>query len=171
MSKVYVIGDLHFGHRQVTRFRKEFESDTHHEEHIMDNWNDLITKRDIVYVMGDAAFDMVGLAKIGKLPGIKYLVRGNHDKLTAAEYLYVFDDVYGIIAHKGIWLSHAPIHVQELWGRPNIHGHVHFNTIPDDWYFNVSAENIGYTPKDFYEIRATLFNRCGIIKESERQPL
>ena len=114
--------------------------------YLMDRWRRTVTKWDLVYVLGDAAFTDEGLQSIAELPGRKKLVRGNHDKHNAKLLLRVFEDIHGIVAYKRTWLSHAPIHPQELRGRKNIHGHVHFATIPDDRYINVSAEAIEYTP-------------------------
>lgn len=125
MSHVYFIGDLHFGHTGIERFRTQFPSETVHRQYLMDIWSDLITKRDVVYVMGDASFTLEGLDDIGRLSGRKILLRGNHDLLPTEAYLGVFEEVYGLLAWKGMWLSHAPIHPAELYGRTNVHGHCH----------------------------------------------
>jgi calcineurin-like phosphoesterase family protein len=91
----------------------------------MDKWNDTIRKRDVVYVMGDAAFTQEGLSSIGTLSGRKILIRGNHDMLPTEDYLSVFSEIYGAFMYKGLWLTHIPIHPQELFGRTNVHGHCH----------------------------------------------
>jgi|ERR1700747_826623 len=157
MSRVMIISDLHFGHKGVERFRPRFKDEKEHSDFICDNWNDNIMKRDVVYVLGDAAFSEEGLARIASLPGMKkYLVRGNHDKLSTRQYMEVFDEIYGIICLKGVWLSHAPIHPDELWNRPNMHGHVHKNTIPDNRYYNACLENNEFKPFDFYPVRGKL---------------
>lgn len=41
------------------------------------------------------------------------------------------------------WMSHSPIHPIELRNKPNIHGHVHDNTLSDNRYVNVSVDNCG----------------------------
>lgn len=41
---------------------------------------------------------------------------------------------------KKFWLSHCPLHPEELRGRLNIHGHVHTNSVRDQRYINVSFE-------------------------------
>lgn len=125
MSNVYFIGDLHFGHEGIHRFRTQFPCESVHRQFLMDTWQDTITKRDVVYVMGDAAFTQDGLSDIGKLSGRKILVRGNHDLLPTESYLGVFAEIYGLLAYKGMWLSHAPMHPNELYGRTNVHGHCH----------------------------------------------
>lgn len=162
MSNVYVIGDLHFGHKNVTRFRTEFDSSAEHDEVLCDRWRQTVSDRDLVYVLGDAAFDEAGLWRIRDLPGRKRLVRGNHDCLSTCLYMCVFEEIYGLLHKKRVWLSHAPVHPDELRGRLCVHGHVHRNTLqrstgeyamtPDDRYFNASAEMIDYTPYNFADL-------------------
>ena len=125
MSNVFFIGDLHFGHTHINKFRKQFPSEQVHRAYLMEKWLCTIGKRDVVYCMGDAAFTQSGLDDIGVLPGRKILIRGNHDLLPTEAYLKVFEEVYGALAWKGLWLTHIPIHPGELYGRTNIHGHCH----------------------------------------------
>ena len=146
MSRVFFTSDLHFGHKNIHNFRKEFESEIHHRKFVMDNWQSTITKRDKVYVLGDAAFTMDGLDSIKQLNGTKILIRGNHDNLNTSVYLKAFKEVEGIVRYKHAWLSHAPIHPEELRGKINIHGHTHYHTMPEFEYENVCLEHTNYTP-------------------------
>lgn len=125
MSNVYFIGDMHFGHTHIHKFRKQFSNEQVHRAYLMEKWITSIGKRDVVYVMGDAAFTQEGLDDIGRLAGRKILIRGNHDLLPTEAYLKVFEEVYGAFAWKGLWLTHIPIHPAELYGRTNVHGHCH----------------------------------------------
>ncbi len=165
MSKpvtTYVISDLHFGHGRIAEFRSEFASMEEHEEEIMRRWRDTVHPRDRVWVLGDAAFNREGLDHIAVLPGTKYLVRGNHDTLSTADYLQVFKEIYGIVKYKRkgrlrAWLSHAPVHPDELRGCLNIHGHVHNQSIQygdgdDPRYINACPEAIGYAPINLHEL-------------------
>lgn len=52
MSTIYVIADLHFGHEKVAIARK-FWSTRQHDDAIVAAWNSVVTKRDVVYVLGD----------------------------------------------------------------------------------------------------------------------
>lgn len=152
---VYFTSDLHLGHKKIHQFRAGFNSEKQHEEYILDQWLTYITKRDDVYVLGDACFTMDALKLMESLPGRKHLVRGNHDELDTQDYLKVFKNVYGLKKYKEFWLSHAPIHPDELRGKVNLHGHVHYQTITTnvqergDWstvvdnrYFNCCVENL-----------------------------
>lgn len=171
MSNVFFIGDLHFGHAHIQRFRTDFPSEAVHRQYLMDKWSATITRRDVVYVMGDAAFTKDGLDAIGQLAGRKILLRGNHDLLPTDDYSVVFEEVLGALAWKGLWLTHIPIHPSELYGRSNVHGHCHrggptevvsnLNTFrgvslgEKATYFNTCAEHLPdkYTPIEYHEMR------------------
>ena len=139
---IWFCSDLHFGHRHIEKFRKHVSSEEDNRTKIKDDWNTHVTKRDIVYVLGDACFTRETLEDFKELPGKKYLIRGNHDVLDTSTYLKVFESVYGLYKYKGFWLSHAPIHPNELRGKINLHGHVHYATIDDPRYFNCCVENL-----------------------------
>lgn len=158
MSFIYVASDLHFGHKNIAQFRQiaGISNEEEHREFLISRWNTTVTKRDTVFVLGDACFDEESLEHIARLKGAKVLVRGNHDVLSAATYLTVFKDVEGMVRTKASWLTHAPIHPDELRGKLNVHGHVHFNTINDRRYRNVSMENlIGFRPHKLSEVIST----------------
>ena len=154
MSRVYMIGDLHFGHKNVQKFRKDmgFANELEHRHYVMEQWNKTVTKRDKVYVLGDACFTMEAIEDIGNLNGTKILIRGNHDNLNTSDYLKVFKEVEGIVRYKHAWLTHAPIHPDELRGKINIHGHVHYANIDDNRYENVCLENVNYKPIEWFEL-------------------
>lgn len=141
MSNVWFCSDLHFGHKNIQRFRKEVYSEEHNRELITDWWYNKVRMRDTVWVLGDAAFTEEAIDELALLPGKKRLVRGNHDRLPIASYLRCFEEVYGIVSMYGFWLTHAPVHPDELRGKVNVHGHVHYATIPDDRYVNACVEN------------------------------
>jgi len=148
MANVWFTSDLHFGHKGINKFRPFVTSCEDNEQQIISDWKAVITKRDTVYVLGDAAFTTEACDLFKELPGEKYLVRGNHDKLDTTYYLKYFKQVFGLLKYKEFWLSHAPIHPQELRGRINLHGHVHYSNVcpeggnlPDKRYFNCCVEN------------------------------
>lgn len=144
MSRKWVISDLHLGHKNILRYSGALRGGTTPEEHdawIREQWNSVVRKGDLVYVLGDVAMTSEALAQLRSFKGQKKLVRGNHDVEATQEYLKYFDQVYGLLSFKGtFWLSHAPVHPAELRGRLNIHGHVHQNSIPDARYINACVE-------------------------------
>jgi calcineurin-like phosphoesterase family protein len=169
LSKKYVISDLHLGHKNILKFSGPLRGGTTPEEHdewIHHQWNSVVQKCDLVYVLGDVAMNSTALQSVRKLKGQKVLVRGNHDVESAQKYLEYFSTIQGIISFRGVfWLTHAPIHPQELRGRLNIHGHVHQNCIIDPWsdqlderYINACVEmsyGIPQSLDELYEKHAT----------------
>ena len=63
-----------------------------------------------------------------------------------SDLIEVFDEVHSLVKYKGTWLSHAPIHQDELRGCVNIHGHTHYHVIDDERYINVCSEHTNYGP-------------------------
>lgn len=142
MANVWFTSDLHFGHKRIAEFRKEIVSEEDNRARICLDWKDLVTKRDDVYVLGDVAFTTETLEELGGLPGRKFLTRGNHDEFNSNLYLNYFEGIYGLKKYKEFWLSHAPIHPNELRGKINLHGHVHYSSIDDSRYLNLCIENL-----------------------------
>lgn len=139
---VYFTSDLHFGHKNIQKFRTFISSEEENRNLIKNFWNKHLSKRDDIYVLGDACFTMDTVKDFSSLPGRKFLIRGNHDRLDTQVYLKYFHSVEGLLKYKEFWLSHAPIHENELRGKVNLHGHVHYSSIQDNRYFNCCVENL-----------------------------
>lgn len=174
-AKVYFISDLHLGHKKILQFSSEWREGStvdEHDEWIINQWNSVVKKHDVVWLLGDVAFTRQGLEKCLRLNGVKKLVMGNHDQFTTTAYeLNGFRVMGGIVKYKGFWLSHAPVHPAELRGCKNIHGHVHSESIDDDRYINVCVEVQNGLPRLLDDIRtanprtqqAIHCNQCGLI--------
>lgn len=145
-----MISDLHIGHKSILKFRKcpkEWTLDDH-DAWIVRAWNKVVGKRDTVYVLGDVCMDKSKLPMLKLMNGNKILIMGNHDQFPLEEYQKYFSKIHAFRRYKGYWLSHAPIHPQELRGRKNIHGHCHdyliedpYTGLPDSSYINVCVEH------------------------------
>lgn len=148
----YYSSDFHLGHKSICKYRPQFSTPEEHDECVLQMMEKL-TKRDILYVLGDFLFEgpkyKEYLERIKKMPVRIKLVMGNHDCID------LYKDCIGsnieiqlpLFSHKNMWISHAPIHTQEIRGRLiNIHGHLHggvvmLNDIQDRRYFNVNLDN------------------------------
>ena len=81
---VWAISDLHLPARQkpMDVFGPQW---TNHFERIREDWVERVQAQDVVLLPGDLSWAMhleeaqEDLARIGALPGIKLLLRGNHD--------------------------------------------------------------------------------------------
>lgn len=164
MSNVFFIGDTHFGHTNIVKFEnnaRPFASIEEHDEALVKNWNGVVRKKDIVWVMGDFAFGAASVGMAGRLNGEKKLVMGNHDHYPTEEYMKHFTKLYGAVSYKHALLTHIPCHPDQLqrWSY-NIHGHTHSYVLPDDRYINVSAEQINYTPVSWDELKKKMLLRA-----------
>lgn len=125
-------------------------------ESLVKNWNSVVGKNDIVYVVGD--FALCGKQKIieiGKrLNGRKRLIIGNHDQASVNTYREAgFEFVYNhsIVLDDFYIVSHVPLpYIQAPFF--NIHAHTHEFSNSEN-HFCVSAENIKYTPLNFEEVK------------------
>ena len=157
MSNVFFLGDLHLGHKNICGFRDQygFTTSEEHDEAVLEGIEKTCNpKRDTLYLLGDVYFNAEAYALAARLSQSVqhlHLILGNHDfnngsnkgQIVMREFLekgYV-KTIRSLYKYKQVWLSHAPIHPVELRGKKNIHGHVHFKTLDDDDYFNLSLEN------------------------------
>jgi calcineurin-like phosphoesterase family protein len=152
----FFISDLHFGHTNMA-LKRGFSSADEMNQHIIEKWNSVITKRDMVYILGDITMEKkAGYELLSQLKGDKIVILGNHDQSQhVPELLKYVIKVAGMVNYKGSYiLTHYPIHPSELAFRfsYNIHGHVHENTLDDPRYINVSCEAIDYTPVEFNKL-------------------
>lgn len=165
MSTNYHLSDLHLGHQHITRFRTQFSSVEEHDELILENYRKLVRKQDKVWFNGDVAFTKEALDKIKELKGTKILILGNHDTewkkrgYTLKDLMETFNDIQGFVKWHEFWLSHCPVHPDELRGKINIHGHIHNHIIDDPRYVNICMEHIDYTPITLEQIRAIVASR------------
>jgi len=117
MQNIYYIADAHIGHQNVIRFdQRPFSSIEEMEEKLINNWNSVVGKNDIVYVLGDFIWYRESKWKLilEQLKGQIVLIRGNHDpKEFTAETKNYFVDIkdYKEIDDNGrkVIMCHYPI--------------------------------------------------------------
>lgn len=160
MSNVFVISDLHLSHKNMA-IKRGFENEIEHDNFIIKQWNKVVNKKDITYILGDITMEKSSpYILLNELNGIKKVVLDNHDKpQNISELLKYVYSVCGVIEYKRFILLHCPIHESELKRfYKNIHGHVHKNSLNDNRYINVSYEVTNYTP--------ILFNNLKYLKNN-----
>jgi calcineurin-like phosphoesterase family protein len=130
-----------------------------HDEHIIERWNSIVTKRDVVYHLGDVSMRRSGIQLVKRLKGIHRLILGNHDIHIKDLYEVFNGKIYGSYTLKShnILLTHIPVEVNQLVYRHghNVHGHVHdLKYQPKGMYTNVNIEHHDYKPvaiEDIYK--------------------
>ena len=162
MSTVYFWSDPHPGHKNINNFRTQFEDDRSLFEYIKAQWKATVNKHDKIFILGDCCFTHDALAEFDTWAGRKVLILGNHDidrKISLSDLVYVYDEIHSLYKHKEFWLSHAPIHPDELRGKLNIHGHTHNHVIDDSRYVNVCVEQFD-KPVSIDTLRQIIANRA-----------
>ena len=164
--KIFLIGDMHFMHKNIIKYcNRPFANVEEMTESLIKNWNSVVGKSDIVYVVGD--FALCGKQKIieigNRLNGRKRLILGNHDGASIATYHEAgFEFVYNhpIVLDDFYIISHIPmVGISVNAPFANVFAHVHDDPTYKDCScrsFCVSAERINYTPILFEDIKALI---------------
>lgn len=133
MNERWFTSDTHFWHKSILGFTDRPYSDVEEmNEALIADWNERITKSDIVYHLGDFSFGTRAQTEelIGRLKGQIHLIRGNHDQVLDrfANRFTSYQDYKEIrVDGRKIVMMHYPI---ESWhgmhrGAWHLHGHSH----------------------------------------------
>lgn len=148
--------DWHLGHKVIVPKYRDFTSQEEHDSLLLDKMSKL-NKKDIIIILGDFIFDCEQyecyMKQINKMSCRIKLVMGNHDSLRLYKEPKL-EIQLPLYSYKNNWLSHCPIHPQEIRNRDkNIHGHLHGGIIQDPRYFNVCLDNNNFEFVDFEYIK------------------
>jgi len=163
--KTWFIADTHFHHYKIIEYcNRPFKDAKEMNYKLIQNWNKVVGSEDIVYMLGDFCLgDKDAISNMAfQLNGRKMLVCGNHDLLKPTDYIelgFEWATRFPIIFANYMILSHEPVFLEHNSCRINIHGHLHtgqhrqFKFDSDkNLYYNVSVEQIDYTPISLNEI-------------------
>lgn len=162
MSKTWLWGDPHFGHRNIITFEDRPFIDTEHmDNHIIETYNNTVDDGDIVFWLGDMFFCNSErrnyIVQRLKLDGKRNIwIRGNHDKETNNKIRTLGFMPCKMYYYLGMMLTHHPMTPSAInWlrlynsGRViNAHAHTHgadTGLDPTRWQC-VSMEKTDYKP-------------------------
>lgn len=146
MPNVYFTSDLHIGHHRILElyqwrpFSQERDIQAH-DNKLIELWNSIISKHDIVYLLGDLSLRSVNETRriLERLNGRIYLCPGNHDSSlkSLSNYFVKVEQIMAVKFKKEIYqflpsdiefvLCHYPL---AEWagmhhGVFHLHGHCH----------------------------------------------
>lgn len=176
---IFFTSDTHYFHKNIIEYCKrpfvrpdgQPAIEQMHRTMIQ-NWNDVVGPRDVVYHMGDFAFGSVSqIADIRKkLNGFIFLIRGNHDRNTQQMLQAGFEEVHDRLEIEldgyKLYLAHIPIVVhdpgrkykKEFTHEPPkyfdwfLAGHVHEKWKRRGKVINVGVDQWGFTPRTLAEL-------------------
>ena len=173
---IFVTSDHHFFHKNIIKYSNrpfDFSTDGVVQmcKTLMENYNGMVNHDDIVIFLGDVAFlkkDNQDLFRefFQCFKGKKFLIKGNHDKLSNEYYKSCgFIDVFDYLVVGRYFLTHYPLvnntrieqEQREIFRKSKcdtiIHGHIH--TLPSPHEDNISRMNVcvDYAPNMYYPVK------------------
>ena len=173
---IYYISDTHFGDERIMRLAmRPFDSVSTMNDYIIQKWNNKVSSRDEVYILGDfAVSDGVALAILQRLNGHKHLIIGNHDRILANALSY-FESTCDIkkIIDKGrsVVLCHYPLlsYENSIYGGYQIFGHIHNNTADMATDIQKLLPRSLHAGIDVNDFEPKTLDELIIIKEKQRE--
>ena len=177
--RILFTADTHFGHRNIIRYcNRPFYSVEEMDETLINNWNKVVDKEDVVFHLGDFA---VGGATswsnlLQRLNGKVYLIMGNHDVHTIDKgfegFQYVSWEMLIEIGKQKIYLNHYPFLCfsgakKNTW---QLFGHVHTSpyfkgkdssrlSLLFPTQYDVGVDNNNFTPISYNEVKAQILQQ------------
>ena len=172
---LFFTSDMHFSHTNVIKYAKRpFKNADEMNEEMIKRWNAVVTKQDIVYIIGDVAFErdhnkLVWL--LSRLNGEKHLIEGNHDDKMHASVKKCFQSISPLreirvadadneFGWQYITLCHYPMLSwnKAHYGSWNLFGHEHgnFAHLENNQQLDVGVDCWDYTPASYSQIKEKL---------------
>lgn len=173
IMNIYFTSDLHLGHRNILKLsNRPFGEIEHHDDVIIDNYNKIVGKDDVCYILGDIAWNQSyeNYKKIfSRLNGRKYIIIGNHDNkqhlircqkdgliisVESAKNLQIGKD--------NIYLSHYPMREWSGFyrGAYHLYGHCHGNLDDYKQSTDIGVDCWEYEPVSYEEVKEYIDNNC-----------
>ena len=157
ISKIFVCADLHFSHKNIIKYENRPFEDIHDmNKQLVRNWNRVVKKDDIVFVLGDVSFASRRITRelVTKLNGHKRLIMGNHDRDRSVQKWmdigFEWVSPFPVIINEYCVLMHEPPqYFNDACPYFYVYGHVHGTA---DYASHtehsacVSIERLDYTP-------------------------
>lgn len=132
----FITSDSHFNHHNILEFEdRPFETVAEMETKMIQAWNDVVMKNDVVYYLGDFSFGTVvdWRRLLNELRGKIILIKGNHDKskivntMITEGLIHEYHPLGTVIKQDKMMLnlSHYPMLIGARPRNFSIHGHIH----------------------------------------------
>jgi calcineurin-like phosphoesterase family protein len=170
--KKFYIADTHLGHARLLSMQpRPFATIDEHDEYLIEAWNSVVGQTDIVYHLGDFAFNLSRNSDrirevFGCLNGRKCLILGNHDidkrgnvHPTLAALDWASRPEHALRTTDGghdLWLSHyaARSWPAQHYGSIHFYGHSHGKLpgVGRSRDVGVDLPDVDFTPRTFSEL-------------------
>ncbi|TBA24696.1 metallophosphoesterase [Rhizobium ruizarguesonis] len=174
--KKFYVSDTHLGHERMLSMQpRPFSTIEEHDEYIVAAWNSVVGDDDIIYHLGDFAFNLSRDADrirtiFARLKGRKFLVIGNHDvdkrgnlHSTLASLDWAARPEHALRVKDGgrdLWLSHyaARSWPSQHYGAVHFYGHSHGKLpgVGRSRDVGVDMPDVFFQPRLFSELTASM---------------
>lgn len=159
---IYFTADLHLEHSNIIKYcnRPYYDIDTMNKA-LINNWNSVVTKDDMVFVVGDFSFGNP-YKYTDILNGVIAIIKGNHDIDSSFDSLSVISNSIRLFIRHIPYSSRIPDGTDII-----VCGHVH-----EKWrsklYIGIPMINVGVDVWDYKPISLdTLVNEANKLKEGK----
>lgn len=169
MSKIWFCSDSHFNQQRTLEMSKRPFKDVKEMNRVLvNNWNSVVNKNDIVYHLGDFGDYRTREFLNGKI----ILIKGNYErsgfKDEFEKYKYYFDEIYEYnhsidIDQYHINMVHEPMRIKDIpidKTNINLFGHVHKLCMIKSYGINAGLDAHCFYPID---LETVLFYHNGLL--------
>lgn len=166
MNEIFFTSDTHFFHQQDFVYNpRRFSSMEEMNEQIIERWNSVVKKTDIVYHLGDVLMGNYDVSLLTRLYGQIYLIQGNHDTTRKINDIYATGKVTNVIQTSelikfgklSLFCCHYPVLTANFDDRHfnqhviSLHGHTHQTS---NWLFpdNPFIYHVGLDSHNCYPV-------------------
>ena len=180
---IFVIADTHFGHKNIIKYcKRPFHDAREMDEHIIDEWNSIVTSKDTIYHLGDFAMGNYGYIKsiLRRLNGRKFLCIGSHDQTTKklSKYFEGIRESF-MIRVSGNQFAYLHHYLHKVWPKSHYgvwhlfgHSHGRMNSYAESEgkLLDVGADVHDFRPWSLEEIAEEMKTRPLNFNDLKRQP-
>jgi calcineurin-like phosphoesterase family protein len=175
---IFFTADCHFGHRNILKYsNRPFADIQEHDEQLISRWNEKVSPRDIVYMLGDLAFHTPETAYeiFKRLNGKKCWVLGGHDNPQLVRHCMPLFEWVRELTEITVQDRDAPRGLQRIvlchyamrtWNRAHygawqLYGHSHGH-MPDDpmlLAIDVGVDCHNYAPISYTDVKNIMYHK------------
>lgn len=179
MPKIWITSDLHFGHANIIKFcQRPFSSVEEMDAVLIYNWNEIVGKDDIIYIVGDFTLNGPDFAAdvFSMLNGKIFVMPGSHDHRWFEKQTYKSRDGHLVQHLPGLFTIPVPIrdnskmaltlchYAMRTWpashyGTLHVFGHSHGKLDGVGRSMDIGVDAFNYRPVDLRDIKSTLLNK------------
>jgi len=158
MNKPFFTADPHYGHEAIIKHNnRPFDTIEEHDETIISNYNSVVGKKDLCYILGDFAWEN-HIKYLSRLNGKKILIMGNHDKMPQIAYKQFTE----VALRKDIKIDGIKITLDHYSGKTwncsyhdslQLYGHSHGRIKEDRLAFDVGVDCWNLKPISFETVK------------------